>query len=184
MSLIYTSKNTNITSIQMTLDECVGKKLSFNELLNKRLCDPYQLKKSTELAMPDINHFEYIGRVCPICYHDSLIKKKFVSRKLILIKIGEVMVFLRQYYCKYCGKYHTVKLDYLVRRNCNFTIGVEDNIYEKSKTGRKSLRKVSRDYSVDDIPISHQSVALKLNNNIYDNQLVFVDKDSFRILFF
>ena len=44
----------------------------------------------------------------------------------------------------------------------------KENIREKSKTGRKSLRGTSRDYEVDNIPISHQSIQNILNKEKAD----------------
>ena len=45
---------------------------------------------------------------------------------------------------------------------------MKENIREKSKTGRKSLRAASRDYEIDDIPISHQSIQNILNEEKTD----------------
>ena len=109
---------------------------------------------------------------------NSLIKKKFVSRKAIIDKLGDVVFYLKEYYCKFCHSYPKVQLKNILKKYTKVSIPFKENLYNKARTSIKSLRNTSKDLEVDDVTLSHQSVANHLTIES-ENEIVFdVEKSS------
>ncbi|MDR3062534.1 MAG: hypothetical protein LBU40_00155, partial [Methanobrevibacter sp.] len=153
----------NIKSIQYKLSDFGAKVPDFKEAVKNSFNHLNKFKTDINIHIPEPYHFEFNNRICPHCGEDSLNKKKFVTKDVILDKIGEVKFYLKQYYCKECHTYHKVKLKHIIKDYEKISKPFKDKLIRKSKTGRKSLRKTSEDYKEDDISISHQSIHNILN---------------------
>jgi hypothetical protein len=154
-----TADNTNITSIQLNLFDCCDEKPDFNELLNNKITGHTNLDLENGVILTSPNHFEFDTRRCPKCGKFALIKKKFVPRKVILNKIGDVIFYLKEYFCKKCHSYPKVELKNILKERTKVSILFLENMYNKARTGIKSLRNTSKDLEFDDITLSHQSVS-------------------------
>jgi len=164
--------NTNISSIQFNLFDFGGKRPSFDEALNEKINGLIDLNLENGVVLTSPNHFEYDTRRCPHCGRLSLIKKKFVPRQVVLHKIGDVIIYLKEYFCNHCHKYPKVQLKGIVDKYKKISNEFKDKIRAKMRTGRKSLRKTSEDFKVDDATVSHQTV-LNLVNEVTTNEIVF-----------
>ena len=153
-----TADNINIKSIQLNLFDCLGETPVFNRFLNQKFRGNTDLNLENGVCLTSPNHFEFETRRCPICGKFSLIKKKFIPRKTILDKIGDVILYLREYYCKSCKKYPKVQLKNILNKYTKLSIPFKENLYNKARTGTKSLRKSSKDLKFDDVTLSHQSI--------------------------
>jgi transposase-like protein len=150
--------NTNIVSIQLNLFDFASEKLSFDAYLNQKITGVMDLDLENGVVLTSPNHFEFDTRRCPKCGKITLIKKKFIERKVIIDKIGDVILYLREYLCKNCGKYPKVELKNVFEKYKKASIKVKDKILAKAANGIKSLRKTSKDLKIDDISLSHQSI--------------------------
>jgi hypothetical protein len=167
----------NIKSIQYTLLDFGANVPDFKEVVKNSFKPLNNFITNINIHTSKFYYFKFIGKIYPHCGKNSLIKKKFVHKYVILDKIREVKFHLRQYYCK--KKYHTypkVKLKAIVSDYKNIFKHFRDKLLRKAKTGRKSLRKTSEDYKEDNISISHQTIHNMLN--IGDkNELMFKTLD-------
>ena len=154
-----TADNTNISSIQLNLFDFYDERLDFNKILNQKITGHTNLNLENEVVLTSPNHFEFDTRRCPKCGKSTLIKKKFIPRKVIMDKIGDVTLYLKEYYCKNCHKYSKVKLKNILEKYKKATISFKEKFIKKARTGRKSLRKTVKDLKVDAVTLSHQSVA-------------------------
>jgi len=164
--------NTNIVSIQLNLFDAYDGKHNFDEVLNQKITGHTDLNLENGIVITSPNHFEFDTRRCPKCGKLKLIKKKFIPRKAILNKIGDVVFYLKEYYCKACHRYPKVELKNILKEYSKVSIPFTENLYNKAKTGLKSLRKTSKDLKVDDVTLSHQSVANHLSVDS-DKEIVF-----------
>ncbi|WP_157078729.1 hypothetical protein, partial [Methanobrevibacter filiformis] len=151
--------NNNIVSIQLNLFDYYDNETSFNELVNRKIYEYDDLNLQNDVVMTSPHHFEFNTRRCTKCGKSALIRKKFVSRNIVLNQTGDKTFYFRQYYCNNCGKYPTVKLDNVFEKYKKTSKSLIDNIHSKARTGRKSLRKMSKDLKVDNMSLSHQTVA-------------------------
>jgi len=99
-----TADNTNIVGIQLNLFDFYDEKPDFNEVLNTKITGYTDLNLENGVILTSPNHFEYDTRRCPHCGRLSLIKKKFVPRHAILDKIGDAVIYLREYFCNHYHK--------------------------------------------------------------------------------
>jgi transposase-like protein len=154
--------NTNIVSIQLNLFDSTGKDIDFDECLNLKITGSMNLDLENGVVLTRPNHFEFDTRRCPKCGKINLIKKKFIKREVIIDKIGDVILYLKEYFCTKCHKYSKVELKNVLEKYKKTAIQVKDKIIKKAGNGTKSLRKTSKDLKIDDITLSHQTLA-----NIY-----------------
>jgi len=99
-----TAGSTNIVSIQLNLfDFCDGSE-DFDRLLNEKITGYTDLNLENNVVLISHDHFEFDTRRCPKCGKFSLIKKKFIRRKAIIDKIGDVVFYLKEYFCTSCHK--------------------------------------------------------------------------------
>ena len=161
-----TADNTNIVGIQLNLFDYSKNEKDFDKLLNEKITGQIDLNLEKNVVLTSPNHFEFDTRQCPNCGKFTLIKKKFVQRNAIIDKIGDVVLYLKEYFCKKCRSYPKVQLKNILEKYTKFSIVFKEKLYEKARTGTKSLRKNSKDLKVDDVTLSHQSVAnaLKIEN--------------------
>ncbi|MCL2313207.1 MAG: hypothetical protein FWC41_12140 [Firmicutes bacterium] len=150
--------NTNIVSVQLNLFDSFDEKPVFNEVLNQKIRPYTDLDLENGVVLTSPNHFEFDTRRCPKCGKFTLIKKKFVQRKVILDKIGDVVFYLKEYFCKTCHSYPKVELKNILNKYSKVSIPFKENFYKKARTGIKSFRKTSKDIEADDGTLSHQSV--------------------------
>jgi hypothetical protein len=168
----FTADNTNITSIQLNLFDWFDEKPDFHEVLNDKITGYTDLDLENNVVMTSRNHFEFDTRRCPKCGKFALIKKKFVPRKAILDKVGDVLFFLKEYFCKSCHSYPKVKLKNILKDYSKVSVPFLENMYNKARTGIKSLRNTSKDLLVDNATLCHQSVANHLAVEA-ENELTF-----------
>jgi len=164
--------NTNISAIQFNLFDFGGERPRFNEALNQKIIPNTELNIEKGVVLTSPNHFEFDTRQCPHCGQITLIKKKFVERHVIIDKIGDTTLYLKEYFCKKCGKYPKVELKNIVEKFKKVSIQFKEKILAKVRNGRKSLRKTSKDLKIDDVTLSHQSVLNIVNFDIND-EIVF-----------
>jgi predicted nucleic-acid-binding Zn-ribbon protein len=145
-----TADSTNIVSIQLNLFDWYDERPDFNEVLNNKITGYTDLDLENGVVLTSPNHFEFDSRRCPKCGKLTLIKKKFVPRKAILDKIGDVVFYLKEYFCKTCHKYPKVELKNILKEYTKVSIQFLENMYNKARTGTKSLRKTSKDLVFDD----------------------------------
>ena len=88
---------TNIVSIQLNLFDWTGEEIDFDECLNSKITGHTDLDLEKGVILTSPNHFEFDTRQCPKCGKISLIKKKFIKRKVIMDKIGDVVLYLKEY---------------------------------------------------------------------------------------
>jgi len=167
-----TADNTNIVGIQLNLFDFYDEKPDFNEVLNTKITGYIDLNLENGVILTSPNHFEYDTRRCPHCGRLSLIKKKFVPRHVILDKIGDAVIYLREYFCNHCHKYPKVQLKGIVDKFKKISNGFKEKFLLKMRTGRKSLRKTSEDLKVDNTTVSHQTI-LNLVNEVDTNEITF-----------
>ena len=154
-----TADNNNIVSIQLNLfDYCDGAG-DFDRLLNEKITSQIDLNLENGVVLTSPNHFEFDTRQCPKCGKIALIKKKFIPRKAIIDKIGDVILYLKEYLCTNCRKYSKVELNNVLEKRKKVSTVFKEKLYQKARTGAKSLRKTSVDLKVDDVTLSYQSVA-------------------------
>jgi len=190
-----TADNTNIVGIQLNLfDYCDGA-TDFDRLLNEKINAQIDLNLENNVVLTDVNQFEFDTRRCPKCGKLTLIKKKFIKRKTIIDKIGDVVLYLKEYFCNSCHRYPKVELKNVLEKYKRSSIVFKDKLRQKARTGTKSLRKTSKDLKVDDVTLSHQSVAnlLKVKSErelvfdvekisgycAYDEQYIDIDDESY-----
>jgi len=154
-----TADNTNIVGIQLNLFDFWNGGEDFDRILNEKITGQIDLNLENNVILTDVNHFEFDTRQCPKCGKLSLIKKKFVERKTIIDKIGDVTLYLKEYVCKSCHRYSKVELPNILEKYRRSSIVFKEKLSRKARTGTKSLRKTSKDLKVDDVTLSHQSVA-------------------------
>ena len=163
INMNLTADNTNIVGIQLNLfDYCDGAE-DFDRVLNEKITGQIDSNLENNIVLTDVNHFEFDTRRCPNCGKLSLIKKKFVERKTIIDKIGDVVLYLKEYFCKSCKCYPKVELPNVLEKYKRPSIVFKEKLSKKARTGTKSLRKTSKDLKVDDVTLSHQSIANLLN---------------------
>jgi hypothetical protein len=169
-SSVLDNNNFGISSVQTSLNDFFGGLPPFRELVSDRLFSKVDLDYDFGVHALGNGYFENSERVCPYCGKSDKKVNKKDFRKRIFIKenFGRVTVFLRRYYCKHCDIWFKTNFEKVVNAYERITSSFKENIREKSKTGRKSLRGTSRDYMVDDIPISHQSIQSILNEEKTD----------------
>jgi len=92
-----TADNTNIVSIQLNRFDYFDGVADFDMLLNEKITEHSDLNLENNVVLTSPNHLEFNTRRCPKCGKLSLIKKKFVRRKTIIDKIGDVILYLKEY---------------------------------------------------------------------------------------
>jgi len=144
-----TENNFGISSVQTSLNDFFGGLPPFNELVMNCLFPKVKLDHDIGVHALGNNYFENSYRLCPNCgKSDKKVNKKdFRKRSFIKENYGKVTVFLRRYYCKHCNSWFKTNLDKVINAYERITSSFKENIREKSKTGRKSLRGTSRDYN-------------------------------------
>jgi hypothetical protein len=166
----FNDNNFGISSVQASLNDFFRGLPPFRDLVNDRLFPKVKLDHGIGVHALGNGYFENSQRICPYCgKSDKKVNKKdFRKRSFIKENFGRITVFLRRYYCKHCDSWFKTNFEKVVNAYERITSSFKENIREKSKTGRKSLRGTSRDYMVDNIPISHQSIQSILNEEKAD----------------
>jgi len=109
------SKTDTISKQLNLFDACDGKH-DFGEVPNQKIPESTDLNLENKVVLTSPYHFEFDSRRCPKCGKVKLIKKKFVRHKITLDKTGDVVFFLREYYCKACHSYPKVKLKNIFKK--------------------------------------------------------------------
>lgn len=120
-----------------------------------------------KIAFKNIKLYEkkgefYIENFKPYCscYNSrNVISKGFTKRKLILLGVGEIIVNVKRYKCKSCGKYFQTDLTGLVDKNFNISIALKEKIIKLYGFFKGSLHKIRECLKEEhNVNISHQSI--------------------------
>ena len=115
----------------------------------------------------------YVNRFCKHCESRNVIRKDFNTRRVFNSKGKLIILKLKRYLCKDCGRKSQTELSYAFRPYARIPNQVIDDCSLSLHNGDKTVRQQSKDIELfKKIPISHETVrkALFTNNKTFSNK--------------
>lgn len=132
----------SLSLIQLKLsDFASGLNESVDKLLAERLSRKDKLKLSSPSAvmMLDGDHFELVNPICPGCGSGRVAKQEFRIRSPKLADFGELVIYVRRYRCRGCGRKFTTRLEGVVKANDQYAALVKEYVNASIAKGYSSL---------------------------------------------
>jgi len=159
-STITSALSSSIGFIQLKLSDFDQDEIDFEKIVDERFQSmetPHNVNQKLELL--EDNHMDYLNPICPYCNSYKVIKQEYSERKLIISNQNPIVVYLRRYLCKSCGKKFTTSLNSIIKPGYRYPTMFRDRLIELFQTGYRSLRNASEDLSnFFGVKISYQTI--------------------------
>lgn len=131
-----------LSFIQLKLVDWVdGVAGSAERVIASRLsrAEKVRLTSPSAVLMLDDRRFELVNPVCPECGSARVTRQEFRARKPRLAEYGELVIYVRRYRCKHCGRKFTTRMDGVVKPNDQYAALVKEYVNASISKGYSSL---------------------------------------------
>lgn len=132
----------SLSFIQLKLSDFAS---GLNGSVDKILTDRLSRKSKPRLSSPsavlmlDGDRFELVNPICPGCGSGRVTRQEFRERSPKLADFGELVIYVRRYRCKRCGRKFTTRLDGVVKANDQYAVLVKEYVNASIAKGYSSL---------------------------------------------
>jgi len=132
----------------------------------------------TERTQPhNINNFDLVNPVCPLCGSNHVTKQEYYERNPILGEFGPQKIYLRRYLCKKCNKKFITPFDSVVAPKHRYASVFKDGASAVVGIGYRSLRKTAEELRIFlGTSPSHQTIDRWMKSSMDVNEISIENK--------